>query len=95
MAGRKRCIDGHTIFANFKRLPQKAALGVIRLYQCVISPHTRPSCRFYPSCSVYAYQAITMHGLVKGTYLAARRLLRCHPFHAGGYDPVPAKGDAD
>ena len=92
VTGRKRWEGGDTVFANFKKLPQKAALVVIRLYQLAISPHTRPSCRFYPSCSVYAYQAIETHGLVKGAYLAARRLLRCHPFHAGGYDPVPAQG---
>ena len=90
-AGLKRCEGGGTVFANFKRLPTKAVLMVIRLYQLAISPHMRPSCRFYPSCSVYAYQALETHGLVKGAYLAARRLLRCHPFHAGGYDPVPAK----
>ncbi|MDR0550878.1 MAG: membrane protein insertion efficiency factor YidD [Spirochaetaceae bacterium] len=65
------------------------ALLLIRFYQLAISPHLRPRCRFYPSCSVYAYEAVERHGFVRGVYLAARRLLRCHPFHAGGYDPVP------
>jgi len=62
--------------------------GVIRLYQLVISPVLPPSCRFYPSCSTYAIQAITRYGLWRGLGLAGWRLLRCHPFHAGGWDPV-------
>ncbi len=52
-------------------------------------PYTPPSCRFYPSCSTYGVDAIARHGAWRGGYLAVRRLLRCHPFHAGGYDPVP------
>jgi putative membrane protein insertion efficiency factor len=48
-----------------------------------------PNCRFYPSCSCYAEEAIDVHGALKGSYLAARRILRCHPWHAGGFDPVP------
>lgn len=62
---------------------------LIRLYQYLISPLLGPSCRFYPSCSHYAREALLKHGFFKGTYLAARRILRCHPFHPGGYDPVP------
>jgi putative membrane protein insertion efficiency factor len=64
------------------------ACGVIRLYQVVISPLLPPACRFYPSCSMYAVQAIARYGLWKGLYLSGWRLLRCHPFHPGGWDPV-------
>ncbi|HEX9871992.1 MAG TPA: membrane protein insertion efficiency factor YidD [Candidatus Tectomicrobia bacterium] len=62
--------------------------GVIQLYQLVISPVLPPACRFYPSCSTYAIQAITRYGLWRGLGLAGWRLLRCHPFHPGGWDPV-------
>ena len=64
-------------------------VGAIRLYQRVISPGLPASCRFYPSCSEYARQAIEKHGPVRGTWLAALRLLRCGPWHPGGPDPVP------
>jgi putative membrane protein insertion efficiency factor len=64
-------------------------LALIRGYQRFVSPYLPPSCRFYPSCSAYAVDAITRHGPWKGAVLTLRRLLRCHPFHAGGYDPVP------
>ncbi|MGN0135319.1 membrane protein insertion efficiency factor YidD [Anaerotignum sp.] len=70
---------------------QKLFLLLIRFYQAAISPHFRPCCRFTPTCSQYAYIAISRHGAIKGTYLAVRRLLKCHPFHEGGYDPVPEK----
>jgi len=66
-------------------------LWLIRFYQKNISPLTKPSCRFYPSCSGYAYEAIQIHGNLKGTWLAVCRLLKCHPFHRGGYDPVPER----
>ena len=62
---------------------------IIRLYQLGISPYIGPYCRFTPTCSRYAYEAITKYGAVKGGYLTVRRLLKCHPFHEGGYDPVP------
>ncbi|HEY51681.1 MAG TPA: membrane protein insertion efficiency factor YidD [Dehalococcoidia bacterium] len=65
------------------------ALGLIRLYQMTLSQVTLHSCRFAPTCSQYTYEAITKHGLIKGIWLGARRLCRCHPFHEGGYDPVP------
>jgi uncharacterized protein len=61
---------------------------IIRFYQLVISPALPPSCRFYPSCSTYAIQAITRYGLWRGLHLTGWRLLRCHPFHPGGWDPV-------
>jgi uncharacterized protein len=65
------------------------AAFLITVYQKIISPAFPPSCRFVPTCSQYAKEAIIRHGFIKGSYLAARRLLRCHPFHVGGYDPVP------
>lgn len=61
----------------------------IRLYQMFISPLTPPSCRFTPTCSQYAIEALRKHGPFKGTYLAIRRILRCHPWGGSGYDPVP------
>lgn len=67
----------------------RGGLGVIRLYRLVVSPVLPPACRFLPTCSAYAMEAIERHGAAKGAWLAIRRLLRCHPFHAGGYDPVP------
>jgi hypothetical protein len=63
-------------------------LASIRAYQLIISPWTLPSCRFTPTCSEFARQAIATYGVVRGLVLTARRLLRCHPFHAGGYDPL-------
>ncbi|MDD5944121.1 MAG: membrane protein insertion efficiency factor YidD [Clostridia bacterium] len=64
-------------------------LKLIRFYQLCISPHFPPTCRFTPTCSQYAYEAITKYGPIKGLYLSIRRILKCHPFHEGGYDPVP------
>jgi len=65
---------------------------LVRAYQVAISPHLGPSCRFSPSCSQYAVEAIEEHGPWFGGKLAVRRLLRCHPFTAGGFDPVPGAG---
>ena len=62
---------------------------LVRFYQLCISPLTPPSCRFTPTCSQYAVEAIEKYGALKGGFLALRRILRCHPFHPGGYDPVP------
>ncbi len=62
---------------------------LVRGYQVVLSPLLPSTCRFYPSCSAYAVEALERHGARRGTKLAARRLARCHPFHPGGYDPVP------
>lgn len=66
-------------------------VGLIRLYQVLISPLLGPRCRFHPSCSRYAAEALAEHGPLRGTWLAVRRIGRCHPFHPGGYDPVPPK----
>ncbi|MFC1856952.1 membrane protein insertion efficiency factor YidD [Thermodesulfobacteriota bacterium] len=65
------------------------ALTFIRTYQYVVSPVLGPACRFYPTCSDYAYQAIQRYGFLKGSQMAFKRILRCHPFKPGGYDPVP------
>jgi putative membrane protein insertion efficiency factor len=65
--------------------------ALIRAYRYLISPLLGPTCRFYPSCSCYAEEALQTHGACRGSYLAARRILRCHPWHPGGYDPVPEK----
>ena len=62
---------------------------LIRGYQAGISPLLPASCRYYPSCSSYAIEAFERHGVLRGLYLTTARLLRCHPFHVGGYDPVP------
>ena len=66
-------------------------MWIIRVYQLVVSPMLGPRCRFYPSCSCYAHTAIERHGVLRGTWLGASRILRCHPFAEGGYDPVPEK----
>lgn len=72
----------------------KAALvAAIRGYQYAIRPLIGANCRFYPSCSDYAREAIERHGAARGSWLAARRIARCHPYHPGGYDPVPEKTD--
>ena len=65
-----------------------ALILFIRSYKLFISPLLPPSCRFTPTCSEYTIQAIEKYGALRGAYLGARRLLRCHPFHSGGYDPV-------
>jgi len=68
---------------------KKFLLAAIRFYRKHISSARPPCCRFSPTCSAYALEAIEKYGALKGAYLAVRRLLKCHPFHKGGYDPVP------
>jgi putative membrane protein insertion efficiency factor len=70
-------------------LSKRALLGLIRLYRRHISPGLPPSCRFSPTCSEYALEAVEKYGALKGGWLSLRRILRCHPFRRGGYDPVP------
>jgi putative membrane protein insertion efficiency factor len=64
-------------------------IAFVRAYKCLLSPLLPPVCRFYPSCSSYAEEAMRRHGALRGSILAAKRLLSCHPFHQGGIDPVP------
>ena len=73
------------------RLPGRALLGLLWIYQRFVSPMTPPTCRFYPSCSQYAVIAIRRHGALRGGWLAARRLGRCHPWNPGGVDDVPER----
>lgn len=70
-------------------LPRRLVALLLRGYQKVISPALPPSCRFTPSCSQYALEAVTRYGVLRGGWLGVRRLVRCHPFHPGGFDPVP------
>ncbi|MCL2243982.1 MAG: membrane protein insertion efficiency factor YidD [Treponema sp.] len=65
------------------------ALLFIRFYQNAISVHFPPACRYYPTCSSYAFEAVNKYGVLHGCFMALKRIFRCHPFHAGGYDPVP------
>lgn len=68
---------------------KKTVRTLLRAYKLALSPFLPPSCRFYPTCSEYAAAAVEAHGTVRGLWLATKRLARCHPFHPGGFDPVP------
>ena len=72
---------------------KKLFLSIIRIYQRFISPMTPPTCRFYPTCSEYTKEAIEVYGAFKGGYMGVKRILKCHPFHEGGFDPVHLKKD--
>jgi hypothetical protein len=77
-----------TISLRVTHWPRAAVIGLIRLYQLVASPFPSP-CKFTPTCSMYALDAVVRYGAVRGGWMAVRRLFRCHPFTPGGYDPVP------
>ena len=77
------------VMAGLRSLPRRLLVLPIRVYQYVISPLIGPRCRFAPSCSEYAAEALTNHGVLRGGWLAVRRIVRCHPWGGSGYDPVP------
>ena len=68
---------------------KQTAAALIRVYQLTLSPLLAPNCRFHPTCSEYMREAVLRHGLLRGSWLGVKRLGRCHPWHSGGYDPVP------
>ena len=72
-----------------KGIATRLAILLIRAYRLLLGPFLPPACRFHPTCSRYAEEAIARHGMIHGSVLAVRRVARCHPFHPGGYDPVP------
>ena len=75
------------------RLPQYVVMGLIKAYQLLISPLLGPTCKYYPSCSHYGLEAVRTHGAIRGTTMAAWRVLRCNPWSNGGVDEVPTKGE--
>lgn len=79
----------NTILSVLKKLPTWIALFLIRAYQVTLSPHFPGCCRFQPTCSQYGIEAFQKYGFIKGFYLTAKRILRCHPHGPSGYDPVP------
>jgi putative membrane protein insertion efficiency factor len=81
------------IIERLAEVPGRLVRLMIRLYQLAISPLLGPRCRFHPSCSAYAAQAIEIHGLLRGGWLALRRIVRCHPLDPGGFDPVPGAAE--
>jgi putative membrane protein insertion efficiency factor len=76
------------ITLGVKRWPRHTVVALIKTYQVLASPFPSP-CRFSPTCSMYAIEAVRRYGVLKGCWLGLRRILRCHPFHPGGFDPVP------
>lgn len=85
----------NTLTRYILKLPRYLGMGFVRVYQYTLAPLIKAitggqgCCRFYPSCSHYAYEALSKHGLVRGSFLSAKRICKCHPFHPGGHDPVP------
>jgi putative membrane protein insertion efficiency factor len=77
------------MWSGLERALRRAAIACVRGYQLIVRPWLSPRCRFHPGCSCYAIEALERHGFARGSWLATRRLLRCHPFHPGGHDPVP------
>jgi uncharacterized protein len=75
--------------AVVRLVPRTLLMMLVRAYQLLLSPMLPASCRYYPSCSAYALEALERHGALRGAWLAAKRIGRCHPFRPGGYDPVP------
>ena len=86
-----RSTERAVIGASIRAAMRGVIRGVIRAYQLGISPLLGARCRYYPSCSQYALEAVDVHGSLRGSWLAIRRLARCHPFHPGGLDPVPTR----
>ena len=80
-----------TVNISMNTALKKVLIGLVRVYRIVISPLFPPCCRYYPTCSAYAVQAIRMHGPIPGAWLALKRVARCHPWAPGGLDPVPAR----
>jgi len=81
-----------TVVGSIRSLPADALIFCIELYRTYVSPLRLPTCRFFPTCSEYAVESLKTHGAVKGSVLAAVRLLKCAPWHSGGWDPVPERG---
>ena len=79
------------MLAAARSLPKRLLIALVRVYRLVLSPWLQTGCRYEPTCSGYALQALEKHGAIAGTYLSAYRVLRCHPFCAGGHDPVPER----
>lgn len=78
-----------------KDVPAKIGIGLILVYRATLSPLLGSSCRYTPSCSRYTETAVRRFGLLRGSWIGLRRILRCHPFHSGGYDPVPVSSGTD
>ena len=80
---------GFPVGSRVRQLPRLTLIALVRLYQLTLSPILGGSCRYYPSCSAYAIEALERHGALRGGWLAIARIGRCHPFRPGGFDPVP------
>ena len=80
----------NNVIRSLEQLPRRFVRGLIRLYQILLSPLLGNRCRFHPSCSHYGMEAVGRFGVLRGGWLTLTRLCRCHPFHPGGFDPVPA-----
>lgn len=91
MAGNK-AQAGSAVLRAFLDLPRNVLIGILKLYRAVVSPLYGDVCRYFPSCSAYALEAVTVHGALKGSWLAARRVGRCNPWSHGGIDYVPPGG---